>query len=375
MEKNNRPIQDMPQIDGLRTIAVFAAMCSHYLPIGIGKYFAYGHAGVQLFFTISGFLITGILLKCRSAIDDGGSSGFYLKQFYARRFLRIFPLYYFVLATQAYIHRLGESLPYHLTYTSNIYMAAIGKIVAACHFWSLCVEEQFYLFWPFLLFFVPKESLGRWVLGLIPLSILFRAYCLASGLSDQTIYLLPANFDCLAAGALLAIAFAEKREAAKLAAYTRAAGVAGSVLLALLIALSILFQERHGIGQAASFLLLDTAIALISVAVVWKAAQGYSGPVGAFLNLAPVRYLGRISYGLYVIHLFTPLVTRDLLTRTGIHLSPGNTIAVNVLLTVVMAAASWHLFEAPINRLKRFFPYRQPAGAARGFEAQKAAAS
>jgi peptidoglycan/LPS O-acetylase OafA/YrhL len=359
MEKLDRPIQDMPQLDGLRTFAVFAAIFSHYIP-DTCHYFNYGHSGVQLFFTISGFLITGILLNCRSSIDDNNCGvGFYLKQFYIRRFIRIFPLYYGVLAIVALQHQLGDTLPFHLTYTSNIHMAMIGKIIPACHFWSLCVEEQFYLFWPLLLFYAPKANFQRWIFALIPFSFLFRVYCLLKGYPEQTGYLLTTNFDCLATGALLAVAFRNGTEVGTVRRYVRWAGIAGLILLAVVVTLSILYPAPHKAGSVARSLFQNTVIALISASVVWNASFGYSGIVGRVLSLAPLRYLGRISYGLYVIHLFVPKLTHDALANAGYALPRNAAVSLNLAVTIVLASLSWHFFEAPINRLKKFFPYKR----------------
>lgn len=151
-------LSHMKQLDGLRAIAVLSVLYYHFysnaLPFGI--------MGVRLFFVLSGFLITGILLQCRRLAETGGQSSlFTLRRFYIRRFLRIFPLFYLVLLVSAVINLQGfrDGLWWHAAYLSNVYFAAGGNAGATIHFWSLSVEEQFYLIWPWLILYVPRAWL------------------------------------------------------------------------------------------------------------------------------------------------------------------------------------------------------------------------
>ncbi len=133
------------QLDGLRFVAVFLVLIIHFATI-IGMHFSAGYYGVELFFVISGFLITTILLKTEEPF------GIAYKKFIGRRTLRIFPIYYltifilFIIGNK-YVH---EYLIYCLTYTYN-YIYFKVPVNSISHFWSLGVEEQFYLFWPFLI--------------------------------------------------------------------------------------------------------------------------------------------------------------------------------------------------------------------------------
>ena len=160
--KSNK-LQHMPQLDTLRAFAVTAVLVHHYFTWanwGLGA-----TLGVKLFFILSGFLITGILLRSRDAATASGHKWSSLVgRFYVRRFLRIFPLYYFVVAVAATINLepAREILPWLLTYTLNIYMANLGWFVANfAHFWTLAVEEQFYIFWPWIILFAPRNWLIR----------------------------------------------------------------------------------------------------------------------------------------------------------------------------------------------------------------------
>ena len=199
----------MPQLDGLRAFAVGAVLFHHFFqPARIGGV-DLALLGVWLFFVLSGFLITGILLRSRDQVDYSGSpSGFVLRQFYVRRFLRIFPLYYSVLFMAATID-LGDvrdTILWHLTYLSNYLFAARqywGPMTA--HFWSLSVEEQFYILWPALILFAPRRLLLKLIISAIAIGPIFRV---AAHFFDfnwiARLTVLPASFDALGLGALLA---------------------------------------------------------------------------------------------------------------------------------------------------------------------------
>ena len=362
MDNLKRPIAEMPQIDGLRTIAVLAAIFSHYMPETC-KYINYGHAGVQLFFVISGFLITGILLQGRNdfalkTVEASGSN--YIRQFYIRRFLRIFPLYYGVVFALLLANRLESSLPIHLTYTSNIYMGLTGQSISASHFWSLCVEEQFYLFWPFIILFTPKKHLLRTMLSLIVFSLLFRVFSLAMGLPWQSMYLLTANLDCLSAGAILAMFWRDQHLISSIAKKTAVMGWLGLTTLVVLIILSIMFPQPAGYGFKLRYIFQNLIYAVLFSNIVYHSAIGYSGYIGKLLNLSAMKYIGRISYGLYVYHPFPFAVLTLICLELNIFKPEGWIhIFASLVITVIAASISWHFFEAPINNLKRFFPYKK----------------
>src|SRR5262249_15573796 len=167
----NNTTNYVPQLDGLRAFAVGAVLIHHFFkPARIGGV-DFALLGVWLFFVLSGFLITGILLRLRDQVDHSGyPSGFALRQFYIRRFLRIFPLYYSVLFMAATID-LGDvrdTILWHLAYISNYLFATRqdwGSITA--HFWSLSVEEQFYILWPVLILFAPRRLLLKLIISVI----------------------------------------------------------------------------------------------------------------------------------------------------------------------------------------------------------------
>jgi peptidoglycan/LPS O-acetylase OafA/YrhL len=199
----------MPQLDGLRAFAVGAVLIHHFFQPGRIGGVDLALLGVWLFFVLSGFLITGILLRSRDQVDYSGyPSGFVLRQFYIRRFLRIFPLYYSVLFLAATID-LGDvrdTIFWHLAYMSNYLFATHqywGPVTA--HFWSLSVEEQFYILWPALILFAPHRLLLKLVISATAIGPIFRV---AAHFLDfnwiARLTVLPASLDALGLGALLA---------------------------------------------------------------------------------------------------------------------------------------------------------------------------
>src|SRR6188474_573227 len=153
----------MPQLDGLRTLAVTAVAVSHWTPDFLVGIVPWG-TGVQLFFVLSGFLITGILLRSRPT-DHGVPLSNALRVFYARRFLRIFPLYYGVLVLCLLLGAgtIYQTWPWHFSYVTNFYYWRYGHGDEVSdpflHFWSLSVEEQFYLMWPLIVLVASPRTL------------------------------------------------------------------------------------------------------------------------------------------------------------------------------------------------------------------------
>jgi len=161
----SNPHERFPHLDGVRTLAVLLVALFHQ------EICPFGWVGVQIFFVLSGFLITRILVQAREA-----PFGVYLRNFYGRRSLRIFPLYFSVVGLLAIgvaagvsMNGVREGLIYAATYTYNLFHATNqfkhSKIIA--HFWSLCVEEQFYLVWPFLLYFTRPSATRRVLAGIV----------------------------------------------------------------------------------------------------------------------------------------------------------------------------------------------------------------
>jgi peptidoglycan/LPS O-acetylase OafA/YrhL len=359
----------MAQLDGLRAFAVALVLGYHfYRPVR--EYVHLGGIGVRVFFVLSGFLITGILLRSRALRDNGeATAGLALRHFYIRRFLRIFPLYYFALALAwlGNVSATRQEIVWHASYLSNVRFFLVNAVDPGRwggnvgHFWSLAVEEQFYLLWPWVILFAPRRWLPGIALGAAALGPIFRFVVFGLTDNDLTSILLPGCIDSLALGAYLAITTLPEYRSHPL---TRRIGPAA--LWSGLLLLAAYLAAEHGDGSPMFRIVsFDLAIALIGVWLVARAAAGMTGPVGTALASAPVRYLGTISYGIYVYHLLLPSLLPKIAKRLG-HpdlLQPLGDQALAYLafyttVTIAVAAVSWHGFEAPILRLKARFEYR-----------------
>src|SRR5665213_1037330 len=170
----------MPQLDGLRALAVLAVWFEHWgaPPIPGLKYIhELGGLGVFLFFVLSGFLITGILLRGREAIETQGIAlREVTRTFYIRRFLRILPVYYVVLfSTAILLPNTRRLFWWHFTYTTNLWYGVHWfDYVPGAHFWSLAVEEQFYLAWPWLVLLTPRRFLMKSMIWIAAISAIYR---------------------------------------------------------------------------------------------------------------------------------------------------------------------------------------------------------
>jgi peptidoglycan/LPS O-acetylase OafA/YrhL len=351
----DRGLRDhLPQLDGLRAFAVLAVVAHHTMPTSLVNALNPGAAGVRLFFVLSGFLITGILLRARDAMERGGSAGQALSSFYARRFLRIFPLYYFALAVVllAGVPDAREGAAWHLAYLSNVYGVLHGHMGSLAHFWSLAVEEQFYLVWPALVLFVPRRWLGP----------LFVASALTGPLSRAIAYLLigdpslaciltPCCLDSLGLGAILAHLWRQRGSAGagKVAVACRTVGLP---LLLLVDGWRLVRGE-----DILTVSLRDGALALVSVWLVHASACGFGGPGGRALSCRPVVYVGAISYGVYVWHGLAPALAWQVEWFPWPE-APGLVKFVCVAAAaLLLASLTWVVFEKRLNGLKRFFPY------------------
>jgi peptidoglycan/LPS O-acetylase OafA/YrhL len=346
----------LPGLDGLRAVAIGSVFGFHMSLPG----FSLGWAGVQLFFVISGFLITGILLRSRARPR-------YFRNFYIRRTLRIFPIYYLVVALYFFMALLhGERatvglLPYYLTY-SQTYPQLVTRYTCAPmleHTWTLAIEEQFYLLWPLALFLLR----GRWLaIALAGCAVLGLGTRLAlQGLANPYLSLgwLPAQIDLLAAGAGLAVLAATRP-----AAWIRRLGyvltgvgllVVGS--LAAHAGLRVFWSPVTWVPWSLSPY-FPTAMAVLFAGAVALTATRARGT--RWLANRPMMRIGKISYGLYLFHpfvfvfvgsLFAGLRTPGMSTATSRLLGLA-TMAAEVGATVLVAELSWRFFEGPINALK-----------------------
>ena len=352
------PSDYMMQLDALRAFAVGAVMFFHFYGKGAQRWMLLGDWGVQLFFVLSGFLITGILLRSRDLADQQGGRKFQIRQFYIRRSLRIFPLFYLAIVAAALldIPPVRQTLLWHLTYTSNFYFALRGDWNGAIsHLWSLAVEEQFYLVCPFLILYLPRKSLLFCIVAAIIIAPVYRICGVLLGLNSLAqAVMMVGCLDSLGMGALLAWFRHTHPKGFQEAGRSRASTAWGiGLFVALMLSLRLPVDQD----------LRKTVIAFTSSAffawLIGKAAVGIQGTTGKLLEAKPLRYLGKISYGLYVYHNFMPWVVGDILR--WLHLPPPSQPALQFCLyvgvTLVVASSSWFGFERPINNLKHRFEY------------------
>jgi peptidoglycan/LPS O-acetylase OafA/YrhL len=347
----------MRQLDGLRAVAIGLVLVSHWIDVGL---FPWGDVGVQLFFVLSGFLITGILLNCRDHGEGTTASRFKsLRSFYIRRFLRIFPVYYLVLALCLLfgLSIIRDTFLWHALYLSNFYItfAADRSCFPINHFWTLSVEEQFYLVWPWLALFLKDRHLKWAIVVMILIGPMSRILGETSDIPFVRLRLLPsASLDSLGYGALLAYLRWKSPETPKSSRGTniRTLACIGAGTLLLFHFLGMHGRINHCAG--------NLALSFVLGWVVWRAAMGFGSPVKLILENRSVVYLGKISYGIYIFHNFaTYLYSKALIYY---QLSPAFAeIPIRAFflatLTVLAAAISWHFYERPINKLKRLQPY------------------
>lgn len=350
----------IPALDGLRGIAILMVIVCHFvayaLPFTPSRSLlmisSVGGTGVDLFFVLSGFLITRILLTARTRPD-------FLKNFYARRILRIFPLYYGFL-TLIYVIipllHLGQPTPIGVqlwtwSYLQNVGMTFFPHQSATIwqwtpHFWSLAVEEHFYLLWPFVVKLADARSLPLVLLGTIPISIISRGLVLWSGHGPA--YLTPCRVDALGLGSLLAVlsqhpgALATARRWAPAALLAMVpAGVAGMVVFSgTALPVIQLFKDT---GSALAYTLL--------LVMVLKSQPG--GFLQGALAQPALATIGKYSYGMYVLHLTIIGLLGPMLKTIW----PPLALLLLVAVVASAAALSWHFLEQPFLRLKRRFKY------------------
>lgn len=348
----------VPQLDGLRALAVGAVMLHHFLPdTALTQRVDWGVLGVRLFFVLSGFLITRILLGQRAGVDDSSQTvGGALKAFYLRRVLRIFPIYYLtVLVMSLASATIRADAPWFLLYLQNLKFAWDGAYGVAPHFWTLAVEEQFYLLWPALLLLAPRRMLLPGVAALIAAGPLWRMGVLLLEGNEVTARVFTLGCcDTLGLGALLAL-LAEGVDDPRPALRP----VVWIGVLALPFVFAAHAFER---GEVAWIVAGDLALGCACVGWVARCVYGSQGerpPLDLRLLANPALvFVGKISYGVYVYHFFVPRQVSRVAARFDWELGQATLAAASVVVSLALAALSWFLLERPLAKLKSRLPYR-----------------
>jgi peptidoglycan/LPS O-acetylase OafA/YrhL len=375
---HHRTAGHITALDGLRGLAILLVLIYHFT-LGmtghglaerlIFKAASAGWCGVDLFFVLSGYLITGILC-------DTKESPRRFRDFYARRALRIFPLYYGTLIAvfaalpligrwTSGFHGVEDASIWLWSYGTNVLVSFRGRWFPLSHFWSLAVEEHYYLVWPAIVYGCDRKVSLRFCLGMIAIAVGIRAWLVAQGAVLAAYCLTPCRMDALAIGSLIALI---ARGPGGLGALVPHAKKAALVSGAMVSALGV---WRFGLAlfdpavQTAGYLLLDIFFASLLVLIVAAPARG---PLAVLFNLASLRSLGRYSYGLYVFNSIFLIVAEGSALLPRLIAWSGSTalgrvlyVALAAQTTLAVAWLSWHGFEKHFLVLKRFFPGR-PAG-------------
>jgi peptidoglycan/LPS O-acetylase OafA/YrhL len=332
-----------------------------------------GWIGVQLFFALSGFLITGILL------DTKRREG-YLRAFYARRALRIFPLYYLVVIAWTVVAPLVLALPdtirheivayrlWYVAYLSN-WLMPWGEITGLPHFWSLGVEEQFYAVWPFVVLWLGPRGLARLCGALAVGPFLFRVAIRRANLPEVICYSWTiSRVDALALGALAALVPRDAGIARAIRPWIRPATIASLAGVVLIAAWTKSFPRAHPLVQTAGYSLLAVLFAVL--VLVAATSPERLGRARAPLVSKPMLALGKYSYAIYVFHVPIHVAAARWLGHylnegSGLHRVAETSvyIAVGTAVSILAGVLSWHAFEKHLLPLKRHFevgPARAP---------------
>lgn len=354
-------------MDGLRAIGVLLVLISHLWPRpdSMLDFFHFGRAGVILFFVLSGFLVTRSLLDLRDRVGSGGvTKPSAVAVFYGRRVLRIFPLYYLALAYLYWVAQdphVREHWPWLFFYLSNYSFFFDISFGNADHFWTLAVEEQFYLIIPFIVIFLPPRRSCYWFIVLLVLGLLMKA-AFAYSLSVRGGYYiwnyathpLWGCLEGLCMGGVLAYNPAALSWVGK-----RLALFVGMLLLVAVSVYFYIFRER--INQDVFYsIFAHLCFALCALTVVAYVLQHQGGAWVKILEWKVLRWIGRVSYGVYVIHYIVrpdgvewvarykdifPIVVQPYLLFIGVS-----------LFSLGVASLSFIWIERPLLSLKRFFP-------------------
>jgi peptidoglycan/LPS O-acetylase OafA/YrhL len=380
----------IPALDGLRGIAVLLVMVYHFshgwwffsaspVDAAYARVSGVGWVGVDLFFVLSGFLITGIL-------HDSRERAGYFTSFYARRLLRIFPLYYafvlLVLPATAWllsadpgpaVAALRGKSGWYLGYAVNFLVALHGgwdaSVLKTAHLWSLAVEEQFYLVWPPLVLLLSRRALIRTSGALVALALLIRVAMRLGGAGTVATYVLPfARMDALLMGALVALAVRELGSVAPLARLAPRVLLGSGVVAAATLASA---PARTSWASPWVQTVGLTAIALFFAAALVLAVAAPQGSRWRRLLEAPsLRTFGKYSYALYIFH---PLVLAVLQANGWgasrfMALGPRLQVGVHLCFTAFasmvslgLAWLSWNLMEKHFLKAKHRFSTRPKA--------------
>jgi peptidoglycan/LPS O-acetylase OafA/YrhL len=328
------------QLDGLRTVAFLFVVLNNSFVVPMLW------CGVDLFFVLSGFLITGILIKDTNARTLFGV-------FYFRRFLRIFPAYYLVLAVVFvfFADNWQNYWQWYVFYISNFQQAfgyeGWGSLGPT---WSLAIEEQFYLLWPLTIFFLGRKRLWWLCFFLILMAPLFRWWTSYAFETFRGAYmLLPSRIDLLAMGAILALLLDGRRESfARISDKGPLIFLVGALCFGVLAA--VLPEFRTSANSPVFNIFGYSLVLVMMMGIIVYFIPIRNCVFGKILRFPPIVYLGTISYMMYLSH-------QIVLHQIGaLELGRIPTSIISLLVVIFFSVCSWHLFEKPIQTLRSLMP-------------------
>jgi len=367
----SNPPRHIPALDGLRALAILLVIPHNtYLFEIIRGWlvpFAWlanaGWTGVQLFFVLSGFLIT------RNLLDSRGSYNYY-PAFFGRRILRIFPLYFLVLIFfLLLLPQLVDLSPdIRGSYANQIWLwlflsnwtAPYGhEVYWFPHFWSLAVEEQFYFIWPAVIALTPTRRLVPVCATLMGVALIIRIAMVKAGAPPEAAYMFTVcRMDALACGALAAVLAGMPR-------VMRFVSQHGAKLLLAALVLMLAFikeTDSYSALNTGSLTVGQTVLALGMTTVVLVIVAGARSPIprglDTVLRLPVLRSVGKVSYGMYIFHMPVAAVVgvqaKPYLKQLGVGYPVWYALAITVC-SYIVALISWHLLEKHFLRAKRYF--------------------
>ena len=369
------------QLDGVRFLAVALVLFDHWmaertdLPLGA--------LGVTIFFVLSGFLITRILLSSKDKMAHLPGRGLqkYLRVFYIRRTLRIFPVYYLTLFVLYAVNEppVRRTFGWLALYATNIYMAYYTTWMGTVdHLWSLAVEEQVYLFFPLLLFLVPRRWVPFTALLMIVGAVAARYVLYRARMPWFIGYVsMPTCLDSFGLGAIMAFWWLYERDRfARVFQSSVWVWLSIALFVGVLVLTKIIPAVPDPMGWTGHHNIMSDvwerlAASLVGFFLIGRAVVGFTNPAMKWLLENSVsQYLGRISYGLYLFHNFVFNVYHTPHTHITLRIWRRLTDILPVLestyffqfsyfaaITVLLATVSWYLIEKPINGLKDRFAY------------------
>ncbi|MBC7978286.1 MAG: acyltransferase [Myxococcales bacterium] len=348
------------ELDGLRGIAILLVMIHRMVPrtdTGTPWPIEAGWAGVDLFFVISGFLIAGILIDSREEPD-------YFRNFYARRVLRIFPLFYlfvggmllvFPLTNGNFLEQAG-SPAWYLLQLGNLPEAVLGRDPPywLAPVWSLAIEEQFYLTFPLLVRWCDPTRLARWltVIAVLALACRLVTTALVPGLDRMQYMFTLCRLDTIAIGCLLAVFVRSER-------YQRWRPQLPRVLVPVIaVSAAVLFATQLDRTTWFGRTLGYDVVAIGFAALVLLVLELRDRPATAALRVPPLRYLGKLCFGLYLLHRPADTLVLAVVERAGLDANRLAWLPVKIAVAVGLATLSWRIIERPFLRLKQRFSAR-----------------